>query len=144
MSDPLPVEERHSELRGWFDAVCDYYTMNDDPLVTSYKNSDFLGDVANISQIMRGNGDVDAAPGCEKMILELVCDSEGEIYGVEVQGQMVGHGDYYLSRFIGSHGVTSNKEASGAEGAWAVVTVLYDAYTGVAKAIDILSPSARV
>jgi len=144
MSEPLPVEERHSELRGWFDAVCDYYTMNDDPLVTSYSDSSFYGDVANISQIMRGNGEVYAAPGCEKMILEFVCDGDGEIYGVEIQGQMTGHGDFYLSRFKSHRAVTSDRDASGTEGAWAVVTALYDAYTEVKSAIDSIYAATRV
>ena len=144
MTDPLPVEERHSELRGWFDAVCDFYTMNDDPMETAYSDSSFYGDVSNIADIMRGYGDVDGAPGCEKMVLEFVCDGDGEIYGVEIQGQMTGHGDFYLSRFKSHKAVTSDREASGTEGAWAVVTVLYDAYMEVKAAIDSISAAARV
>lgn len=123
------------EVRGWFDAVSDAYELEwGEPLIAEYASHDFPKQVNQISLMMSGDGDVTSAPGCEKMIVEWIGSFDEYHYGgIEVQHifDEDGFPALYLGRYLDDKGWTTNREATGNEGAWCVVQALHEAFESV-------------
>lgn len=137
-----------SELRGWFDGVCDVYeTQYDSVMDVSYARDDFFSDVGMLANMMAGNdGDIgQAAPDCAGLVFEFTCDSDGQIGGAEVQIRLASPGSgLYLSKWLEDKYMTDDRSASGPEGAWAVVTCLYDAFQKVKSSAEKIASLSSV